>query len=306
MDESPVEPGSVNAELSRHFDLKLSLRPMDAVSLHASTYLKDMENQIQLGITRNSADTPLFTSVVHTGEGRSFGAFGTIVVGHENASCMSFTYAYSSTNGTSSHRTSNAYEIRDMHKEFLPMMTPLEYEQAHRIVLQGSYVSPADGIFSGLRMWIGAQILSGHRFTRFTNPSASYSVWTPSLSALVFANSYYWAEPRMASRTPWTMNVDASLRYSLDIGGIRLAVVCQAQNLFNARNDVDVHPTTGRTDDDGWLYHEYSEWLQKAHPGYAALYRSLVLQNRWSAYRVLGHDLISPPRQVRIGVEVGI
>jgi hypothetical protein len=88
------------------------------------------------------------------------------------------------------------------------------------------------------------------------------------------------------------------------LGGFNLELYANVLNLLNTKQVVNLYPTTGTPDDDGWLKNPYAE-SYKAIPHYTDFYKAINIQNRWAlGYAIAGTgmtDLYGSPRQIRIG-----
>ncbi|MEK9139008.1 MAG: hypothetical protein AAB393_17955, partial [Bacteroidota bacterium] len=106
------------------------------------------------------------------------------------------------------------------------------------------------------------------------------------------------------STTPWVYNIDMQFSKLFYLGGFNLEVYANVLNLLNAKQVNNVYPTTGTSDDDGWLKSPFAE-PYKQIPNYTEFYRAINLQNRWAFNQnVIGMaDLFGAPRQVRFGLK---
>jgi hypothetical protein len=82
-------------------------------------------------------------------------------------------------------------------------------------------------------------------------------------------------------------------------------------NLLNAKQIVNVYPTTGSAQDDGWLSSPAASQF-KAIPNYEAFYRAINNENRYAVMGTSGRgagtgaDLYGIPRQIRVGLRAEI
>ncbi|MBI4552427.1 MAG: TonB-dependent receptor [Candidatus Latescibacteria bacterium] len=97
------------------------------------------------------------------------------------------------------------------------------------------------------------------------------------------------SEPN-TERLPATLNFDLRLDKRFQVGTQSCAFFTEVENLFDRRNVINVYANTGSPEDDGYR----QERLSGASPEFAQLRRLLSLNPQH----------FSPPREVRLGVEV--
>jgi len=155
---------------------------------------------------------------------------------------------------------------------------------------------------------------SGHNYTKIQEPQnlGQATPWSVGVRALVDSRSRVPVEPINNSSTPWFFNVDMTFNKVFYLDLLNVEVYARVLNLFNTKHVLNVFPTTGTPDDDGWLKSPYAE-PYKAIPLYEEFYRAINLDNRYS-YSVLGfggglggqagNDLFGAPREIRLGVKL--
>ena len=84
---------------------------------------------------------------------------------------------------------------------------------------------------------------------------------------------------------------------------LSLTLYVNVLNVFNTKNVLNVYPTTGAANDDGWFANVLAApYLQT--PGYEQFYRDINLKNRWAYMSATGNDIYGTPRQVQFGLRV--
>jgi hypothetical protein len=152
---------------------------------------------------------------------------------------------------------------------------------------------------------------SGHNYTRIRPLSelGQSTPWTVGTEPLNDPRASFPVEPVNASSTPWVFNIDLSVSKVFYLPDITFELYANVLNLFDTKQIVNVYPTTGVAEDDGWLTNPASSAFVK-DPLYVAFYRAINLDNRWSYMNSTrsqqGNDIYGIPRQVRVGVKVEI
>jgi hypothetical protein len=98
--------------------------------------------------------------------------------------------------------------------------------------------------------------------------------------------------------------------FYLDIVNVEL--YARVLNLFNTKQILNVYPTTGTPQDDGWLTSALaSQYLDI--PNYAAFYKAVNLANRFAYMniggggglgQIGGTDIYGAPREFRVGLKI--
>jgi hypothetical protein len=85
-------------------------------------------------------------------------------------------------------------------------------------------------------------------------------------------------------------------------------------NLLDSQNVINVYPSTGTAEDDGWLRSPLAASFVEI-PNYVEFYNAINQQNRWAYGTVVanagtisnsgvGNDLYGTPRQIQLGLKV--
>lgn len=179
--------------------------------------------------------------------------------------------------------------------------------QPHRAVALLDYRFDKDEggkIFRGMGVHAILSAMSGHEYMKLTalqnlGQANPFNVGVRSLLDPRFAQSVEKAE------TPWNFQIDLGVNKVFALAGADLEIYVHALNLFNAKNVLNVYPTTGEPDDDGWLSSPLAAPFLTI-PNYAAFYRAINLDNRWAYTSATGNDLYGQPRQLRLGLRLGL
>ena len=192
------------------------------------------------------------------------------------------------------------------------IISPLDFNQIHRGSLYLDYRFD-DGDGGPLLERLGANLLlrftSGHNFTLV---DGSIGQRGPELGGILASDdprNRTPLEPINRSTTPWTFQADLRLDKGFALFGAQAQVYLYIQNLFNRRNAINVYGRTGSAADDGFLSdQDLSGQVVEANGGalYEQLYEAINLENRQHYWFTEGGDLYDEPRQIRLGLRVGI
>ena len=192
------------------------------------------------------------------------------------------------------------------------IISPLDFNQTHRGSL---YLDYRFGTGEGgpLLERLGANLLlrfsSGHNFTLV---DGSIGQRGPELGGILASDdprSRIPLEPINSSTTPWTLQTDLQVDKKLACWGVQMQLYLYIQNLFNRKNAINVYGRTGSAADDGFLSDpELSAAVIEANGGarYEQLYKAINLDNRQHYWFTEGGDIYAEPRQIRLGLRVGI
>ncbi len=216
-------------------------------------------------------------------------------------------YTYSINTGTASFADAYFQQVifnRTVPEEYYP----LDYHQAHRGMLWLHYTTGTSQRWKFLNN-IGISGIfrfnSGHPYTRMSYPDGL----SPYMAGVTFASLQYpvqFLEEVNASRTPWNtqfdLRVDKTFYYSPHLA---ITIYARILNVLNARNVVNVFPSTGSDQDDGVINRStYQQWLNEYGPDFAKLYRAIKIDNGGSYFSMVGKDLWGHPRQILIGLKI--
>jgi hypothetical protein len=205
-------------------------------------------------------------------------------------------YTYSDARGTGSQSGSQFGAVRINSRDLPNYNTPLDYDQRHRGSVEVDYRFAAnDGPdLAGMKVLenFGANVLftfnSGNPYTRIIPTGFSTLNSRP-------------IETTNASATPWVAQVDLRLDKTLEFGSVDMNIYMRIENLLNSKNVLDVFPTSGDANDDGWLQTvegSKNAAAQNQLGPYTDLYNAYTNQNN--------PGFFNTPRSVIFGVRVDL
>ncbi len=176
----------------------------------------------------------------------------------------------------------------------------------HRGLLLLDYRFPQNesSVLQGFGLHAILSATTGHYYTMIEAPltlgqSNPYNIGVRSLLNPLLGDATY------RVRTPWNFQIDLGLNKIFALGNVDLEIYIHALNLLNKKNVLNVYPTTGEPDDDGWLNSPLAEQFKQI-PNYEAFYRAVNLDNRWAYTLATGNDIYGQPRQLRVGLRLGL
>jgi hypothetical protein len=288
--------------------------PMNFIGI--SGYQKRLWDQAELSLADTSHGIDSKIGLINKGEGTVRGIECIFVMPLNRRGTIKLQYGYTEATGTSSDPRSAIYVIQDFYSYYSqwprPTRPPLrpafttsyDYNQAHRALVQFEYLfDTEDGpILDGTRISVLGSFNSGHPYTKITG-GFIYSPWYGGSASLANPGIGSPEDSRNSSATPWTHTIDVQISRSFDLWGICSEFFVNVMNLLNTKNVVNVYPTTGNAQNDGWLAYPTAELL-KQNAGYEEFYRAINLPNRWGYMMAGGSDLFGSPRQIRVGIIV--
>jgi hypothetical protein len=187
-------------------------------------------------------------------------------------------------------------------------INPVDFDQRHRGSIFLDYrFDKGDGgpVLEGLGANILLSFNSGHAYTRIKEPKelGQASAWNVGIRPLIDPRSSFPIEPLNSSSTPWIFNIDFRLSKMVYLSDINAEFYVDVINLLNTKNVINVYPSTGTPQDDGWLQSPLAI-SYVADPTYAAFYKAINLDNQWAYTTATGNELYGNPRQVRFGVKI--
>lgn len=259
------------------------------------------------GSTNVGANYPLFPALTNNEQAEVRGVEIAAELHRMKRLAAKFNYTYSRALGTSA----------DVKNELAGLLGisrgetyRLHFDQRHRgaMILDYRFAQNDGGkILSGAGLNVVLSFNSGHPYTHLQELSdlGQSNPWEIGVLPLIDPRTAQPAEPTNSSTTPWNFNVDLRLSKMFDCGSWSAALYFEALNFLNRKHKVNFYPTTGTTEDDGWLKSPFAQPWQ-AIPQYTAFYRAINLQNRWAYAKATGKDLFGAPRQIRLGLRLDL
>jgi len=313
-------PFTAKPERNTQYEMGIRQSLSDDFALTLSGFYKDLRNQMQLRKTYNSAGLPIFVSFQNEDFGTIKGLEMSMELRRTQRLAAKVNYTLSDARGTGSNSRSSQNSVTDEASARFPnFINPLDFNQTHRgsVMLDYRFAKNDGGaILEGFGANIILSFNSGRSYTKVEEPQnlGQSSPWNVGVRALVDSRSRNPVEPINASTTPWVFNVDLNLSKVFFMDLFNVEVYARVLNLLNAKQILNVYPTTGTPDDDGWLKSPFAE-PYKVIPLYEQFYRAINLQNRWAYTGVAanlfgfgggaggqsGLDLFGAPRQIIFG-----
>jgi hypothetical protein len=157
---------------------------------------------------------------------------------------------------------------------------------------------------------VGANVLlsfnSGHPYTKIQplKELGQSSPWDVGVEPQNDRRYSYPQEPVNISATPFVFDVTLQISKMFAVGPLKMELYVNVLNLLNTKQVINVYPTTGSAQDDGFMSNPLSAGYRTI-PNYEAFYRAINLENRWAAFGPIG-DMYGTPRQIRVGLRAEI
>ncbi len=218
-------------------------------------------------------------------------------------------YTYTDAEGTASNSTANSAAVYS--NTILPTtINPLDYSQQHTGSINMDYrFGKNDGgpILEQMGLNLLMKFSSGHPYTHvYADIGGQADPYTAGIDYMDDTRTRHALEPVGSSTTPWTLTTDLRLDKSFDIGRFRATAYVIVNNLFNAKNVLNVYEMTGSAEDDGFLTDpERSGKTISAYGGqnYIDMYRAINLKNGQAYWNSIGRQLYGTPRQIHFGIK---
>ncbi|MBI3786802.1 MAG: TonB-dependent receptor [Ignavibacteriales bacterium] len=300
----------VRPERSTQYAVGFRQSLTDNFAFDFSGFYRDTKDQLTVRRITNDQGVPLFVGLANEDFGTVKGMEVTLELRRSNRLAAKINYTLTDARGTGSDALSSRDAVTDNASARFPsFINPFDYNQTHRGTIMLDYRwEKGDGgpVFEGLGLNLLLTFNSGHPYTKIEEIKnlGQASAWTIGVNALGDSRFRNPVEPVNASTTPWVFNLDLNVSKMLYFGGFSAEVFVNVLNVLNTKNIVNVYPSTGTADDDGWLK-TASASQYKAIPHYADFYKAINLDNRWGyAATTGGNDLYSTPRQIRFGLRL--
>ncbi len=288
-------------ERSRQLELALHRTLSKNVQLQTLAFYRSVSHQLSLQYIQ--AQYTRYIAYANDDESEVKGITMRLLLGDTTGFLAKVQYTLSDAKGTGSSPTTHLGRVR-LREQPEAILRPLDYHQTHTVTALLSYRSGErddflSGFYGAAVIWYG----SGHPYTRVAAPTfgGAANPWNNGVQALLDPRTAQPVEPVNSSTTPPTLTVDVSIGKEFSVGPLALELYALALNIFNTKTILNVYPTTGSANDDGWLGGEFGSELERL-PLYGDFYRSINLKNRWAYMGVTGYDIYGKPRQIRLGL----
>jgi len=309
-------------ERSTHYELGIRQSLSENFSVSATAFYKNMTDLVGAGFLYADGTVPKEIGGLPKGElfdaaylnntiANAKGLEINLQLNRIKRMAGRFNYALLNTNGTGSDRFSNT--VVSSHAgipqngpaRFPTYLYPLDYNQKHRgnVMLDYRFTKGDGGkLLEGIGLNVLFTFNSGHSYTKIQEAPilGSTTPWVIGIRTTLDSRFRKPTEPINSSTTPWNYNIDITFEKLFYFSSFNLKIYSTILNLLNTKNIINVYPSTGSDDDDGWLKQPLAD-SYKAIPGYEAFYRTLNLINGYS-YQWTGNHLWGAPRQIRFGI----
>jgi outer membrane receptor protein involved in Fe transport len=288
----------------------------DNAALTVTGFYKDTRDQLQVRKYADANGNSLFTAYLNEDFGTVKGLEFTFDLRRTKRLSARLNFTLQDARGTGSNPQSSFGVVESYNLGRFPdFINPLDFNQAQRGTMLLDYrFGKGDGgkILQGLGGFALLTFNSGHPFTRVKSPASlgQSNAYTVGVIALQDARSSFPIESINASGTPAAFNLDLTLNKVFYLSRFNVELYMNALNVLNTKQVVNVYPTTGTAEDDGWLTSALAAQFIKGLPTpelqaqYVNFYKAFNQDNRYSY--VLNHptnaDIYGTPRQIRFGV----
>lgn len=309
-------------ERSTQYEMGIRQQLAENFALTISGFYKDARDQAQVRNVVNDQGVSVYRSYQNVDFGTVKGFELTAELRRTERLAVRVNYTLSEALGTGSNPNGAFGIIEQGIGRQINFINPLGFNQRHRgtVMLDYRWEQNEGGpVLSGL----GANLLltfnSGHAYTKIQSLKSlgQSSPWDVGTYPQQDPRYSYPVEPINSSTTPFFLNIDLGISKLFAVGPVRMEVFVHVTNLLNSKQILNVYPTTGLAEDDGWLNNPLATNYLTI-PQYAEFYRAINLENRWSWVglpergQTLGtatgfvNDIYGIPRQIRLGARLEI
>ena len=294
-------------ERTTSYELGLRQAITDNFAFTITSFYRDLRDQLRYDRVYSPDGSVIISGLVNNDFGTVKGIELTLELRRTKRLAGRINYTLSDARGTGSETRSTRVAVSDATIARYPtLIYPFDYNQRHRgtIMLDYRFAKDEGGWLSGSGLNLILYFNSGHSYTKIKEPQdlGQASPWTIGMRATADPRGRIPDEPINHSTTPWNFNVDLTLNKVFYFGNFNMEVYVNVLNVFNTKNVINVYPTTGTAEDDGWLRSPLAAQFYEI-PNYVDFYRTVNLANRWAYQWATGNDIYGPPRQVRFGLK---
>ncbi len=307
-------------ERSTQYEMGIRQQLADNFAFTLSGFYKDARDQSQVRNIVNEQGVAVYRSYQNVDFGTVKGIELTVELARTKRFAARVNYTMSDALGTGSNPNAAFGIIEQGIGRQINFINPLGFNQRHRgtIMLDYRWADNEGGpVLSGLGGNILFTFNSGHAYTKIADIKSlgQSDSWTVGTYPQQDPRYSYPVEPINSSSTPFFLNIDLGVSKNFSVGLFNMEVYVHVTNLLNTKQILNVYPTTGLAEDDGWLNNPLAA-NKLLIPQYAEFYRAINLENRWSWVglpergQTLGtatgevNDIYGIPRQIRVGARV--
>lgn len=309
-------------ERSTQYEMGIRQMLTDNFAFTLTGFYKDYRDQAQVRNYVNPDGVSLYRAYLNDDFGTVKGLELTFELRRLHRLAARVNYTLSDALGTGSNPNGNFGIIEQGIGRQINFINPLGFNERHKgtVMLDYRWGDNEGGpVLSGLGGNMLFTFNSGHAYTKI-KPLASLGQsdpWTVGTYPQADPRYSFPAEPINSSTTPFFLNIDLGISKVFSLGPVKTEIYVHITNLLNTKQILNVYPTTGLAEDDGWLTNPLAA-SNLAIPQYEAFYRAINLENRWSwvglpergqnlgAAEGSSNDIYGIPRQIRIGARVDI
>jgi hypothetical protein len=304
-------------ERTTQYEMGIRQLLSDNFAFTLSGFYKDTRDQLQVRNVVNDQGVALYRSYLNVDFGTTKGIELTLELRRTNRLSARVNYTLSDARGTGSNPNSAFGQVEQGIGRQINFINPLAFNQTHRGSVLLDYRWPLNEggpILSGFGGNLLITFNSGHPYTKIKGLSSlgQSDAWTVGVYPTQDPRYSYPIEAVNSSTTPFVLNVDLNLSKMFEMASVKFEVFVNVTNLLNTKQILNVYPTTGVADDDGWLTNPLAAGYTSI-PGYSEFYKAVNLDNRWSYLQLPangrgqtlgGEDIYGVPRQIRVGVRI--
>ena len=274
-----------------------------------SGFYKDIKDQLQVRSLLDANGVEVYKAYLNEDFGTVKGIELTLELRRTERFAAKVNYTLSDARGTGSDRQSAFGAVEQNIGRAVSFINPLNFDQTHRGNVMLDYrwgLDEGGPILSGLGANVLLSFNSGHPYTKVQplKELGQSSPWDVGVEPQNDRRYSYPQEPVNISTTPFVFDVTLQVSKMFAVGPLKMELYVKVLNLLNTKQVINVYPTTGSGQDDGFMSNPLSAGY-RAIPNYEAFYRAINLENRWAAFGPIG-DLYGTPRQIRVGLRAEI
>ncbi len=312
-------------ERSTQYEMGIRQSLTDNFALTVTGFYKDLRDQLRWdrvladGSDVLAAGSVLFSGLINNDIATIKGLETTLELRRTKRLAAKLNYTISSTKGTGSDSRATRVVVSDGGTRYPLLIYPLNHNQPHRGSLVMDYrwaLGDGGPVLQGVGLNAIFGFTSGHSYTQIKEPAnlGQASPWNVGVRPLIDSRSSNPTEPINTSQTPWNFNIDLTLGKNFRAGSLGMEVYAVVLNALNTKSVINVYPSTGTAEDDGWLRSPLAASFTEI-PNYVEFYNAINQQNRWAYGTVvanagtisnsgIGSDLYGIPRQIQLGLKI--